>query len=100
MSIAWWLETLRSAFASALKGGLMISRSLYDELLERKIDLGGLVVADHSKTRFDEYMSYGFAFLGFYFQWRMGFGMPFPFNLILWPFEFAEWFIRWSITSH
>jgi len=100
MSIAWWLETLRSAFASALKGGLMISRTVYDELLERKIDLGGLIVEDHSKTRFDEYMSYGFAFLGFYFQFRMGFSMPFPFNLILWPFEFAEWFIRYSITTH
>ncbi|CAJ1969530.1 unnamed protein product [Cylindrotheca closterium] len=99
MSIAWWLETLRSAFASALKGGLMISRSIYDELLERKIDLGGLVTEKHTDTRFDEYMSYGFAAWGFYFQWRMGFGMPFPFNLILWPFEFAEWFIRWSITS-
>merc|ERR1711935_146512 len=100
MSIAWWLESLRSAFASALKGGLMISRTVYDELLERKIDLGGLVVEKHAKTRFDEYMSYGFAFLGFYFQFRMGFSMPFPFNLILWPFEFAEQFLRWSITTH
>jgi hypothetical protein len=99
MSIAWWLETLRSAFASALKGGLMMSRVIYAELLERKIDLGGLVVENHAETRFDEYMSYGFAFLGFYNQWRMGFGMPFPFNLILWPFEFAEWFIRYSITT-
>jgi hypothetical protein len=100
MSIAWYMETIRSAFASALKGGLMMSRTVLAGLFERKIYLGGLITEDHSKTNFDEYLSYGFAFLGFVFQFKMGFDMPFPFNLILWPFEFAEWFIRWSITTN
>lgn len=78
----------------------MMSRTVYAELVERKIDLGGLVTEDHSKSHFDEYMSYAFAAMGFYFQFKMGFDMPFPFNLILWPFEFVEWFIRWSITTN
>eukprot|EP00980_Cylindrotheca_fusiformis_P009923 scaffold2195_cov132-Cylindrotheca_fusiformis.AAC.7 len=90
MSIAWYLQTIRSAFASALKGGLMMSRTLFAELIERKIDLGGIIPEDHTKSNLDEYLSYIFAAMGFYFQFKMGFDMPFPFNLVLWPFEFAE----------
>ena len=28
-----------------------------------------------------------------------GFDLPFPFNLIMFPFTMIEWYIRWSITS-
>ena len=99
MSIAWYIAAIRAAFASALKGGLMMSRALYQELIERKIDLGGLIPMDHSKSNIDELMSYGFAFLGFYFQYKCGFTVPFPLSLLLFPVNIAEYMIRWSITK-
>ena len=99
MTIAWTFAAIREAFASSMKGGLMMSRSLYQELVERKIDLGGLITVDHEDSNADEYLSYIFAFFGFYFQARFGFSMPFPFNILLLPVEMAEFFIRWSVTN-
>mmetsp|Transcript_20099 Transcript_20099/g.22977 ORF Transcript_20099/g.22977 Transcript_20099/m.22977 type:complete len:325 (+) Transcript_20099:64-1038(+) len=95
MSIAWYIQTIRSAFASALAGGLLMSKSTI-HMLEKR----GLVQAkDHSETYLDEILSYIFAACGFYFQFKLGFDVPYPFNLILFPFEIAEYYIRWSITS-
>jgi hypothetical protein len=48
---------------------------------------------------FDEVLSYGLAALGFYFQFSLNFDVPFPFNLLLWPLEFVEYYLRWSITK-
>jgi hypothetical protein len=39
------------------------------------------------------------AAIGFYFQWCMGFGMPFPLNIILFPFGVAEWYIKWDVAA-
>ena len=47
----------------------------------------------------DEFVGYFIAGLGFYVQWNLGFDLPFPFNLIMFPFTMIEWYIRWSITS-
>ena len=99
MSIAWYIQAVRSAFTSALSGGLLMARSAYQALLIRDIKLGGLVTANHEDSYLDEVMSYIFAACGFYFQFKMGFDMPFPFNLLLWPLEVAEWWIRWAITT-
>ena len=99
MSIAWYIQAVRSAFASALAGGLMMARSAYQALLVRDIKLGGLVKANHEDSSLDEVLSYIFAALGFYFQFKLGFDMPFPFNLLLWPCEVAEWWLRWLITN-
>ena len=36
-------------------------------------------------------------------QWRVrpqwGFALPFPFNVVMFPFSAIEWYIRWSITA-
>ena len=54
MSIAWYIQTIRSAFASALAGGLLMSKSTI-HMLEKR----GLVQAkDHSETYLDEILSY------------------------------------------
>lgn len=100
MSIAWYIQSLRSALASALIGGLMISRAACFFLLKYKITLGGLIKEDLDQTYLDEILSYGFAAMGLIFQISLGFNVPFPFSLILWPFEVSEWAIRWSITSN
>ena len=99
MSIAWYIQSVRSAFASALTGGLMMSRAAYQALIHRNIKLGGLIPEDHTKSDLDEYLSYVFAALGFYFQYKINFDMPFPFNILFWPFELTEYYIRWTVTS-
>jgi hypothetical protein len=99
MSIAWYIQSVISAFTSALAGGLMMARATLAALVHRKITLGGLIPANDADTMFDEILSYGLAALGFYFQFSLNFDVPFPFNLLLWPLEFVEYYIRWSITK-
>jgi hypothetical protein len=80
ISIAWYLQTIISAFSSALAGGLMMARALFDFGIER-----GWFSGSHEDTPVDEFASYLFAALGFYFQYSIRFDVPFPFNLLLWP---------------
>jgi hypothetical protein len=99
MSIAWKIQTVVSATASALAGGLMMANAAYNACVHRKISLFGLIPDDPTKSVVDEGLSYIFAGLGFYTQFKLGFALPAPFNILLFPFEFAEYYIRWSITK-
>jgi len=90
ISIAWKLQTVISAFTSALAGGLIMSRAMLIILSKGK--------NDHEDTSVDEVASYVFAGLGFYFQYNMSFSTPFPLNIILFPVELAEYYIRWAVT--
>ncbi|CAB9526447.1 expressed unknown protein [Seminavis robusta] len=100
ISIAWYIQSIQSAFTSALIGGVMIGRSFVHFCNYRGIDLGGLIPAKHEdETAVDEILSYVFAALGFYFQFKIGFKVPSPWNILLWPFGTAEYYIRWSITK-
>ena len=45
----------------------------------------GMVPNKQEDTYIDEILSYVFAAGGVYFQFKIGFDMPFPFNLLLWP---------------
>jgi hypothetical protein len=99
MSIAWYIQSIQSAFASALIGGVMIGHSFVHFCAHRGITLGGLIPPRHQDTMVDEVLSYIFAAMGFYFQLRLGFKLPFPLNLVLWPFGTADYYIRWAITK-
>lgn len=92
ISIAWKIQTVISAFTSALVGGLMMSRALLHIFSRGK--------KDHESTSKDEMASYVFAGLGFYFQYTMSFDAPFPLNVILFPVELAEYYIRWAVTNN
>ncbi|KAG7338716.1 hypothetical protein IV203_037318 [Nitzschia inconspicua] len=94
ISLAWTIASIQIAFASSMKGGLMLARAGYKALLKHNIRLGGLIVDNHEHTNIDEYASYVLAALGFMFQFFVGFRAPFPLNLLLWPFEIGEWIIR------
>lgn len=95
--MAWTIATVQIAFASSMKGGLMMARAGYKALLKRNIRLGGLIVDNHEETSVDEYASYLFAAVGFVFQFFVGFQAPFPLSLFLWPFEIGEWVIRYGV---
>jgi len=95
MSIAWYIQTIISAATSAMQGGLQMARALMRMGRKRGVKF---LPADH-ETYIDEVAAYIFAGLGFYFQFSLHFDVPFPFNWLLWPFELAEWWIRWTITK-
>jgi hypothetical protein len=99
MSIAWYIQSVVSAFASALDGGIMMSRALYQFCVAHKLTLFGLIPEDHTQSSVDEFFGYIFSAAGFYFQFQANFTTPFPLTLILWPFNLAEYYIRWTITK-
>lgn len=99
MSIAWTLQAMMSAFSSALEGGLIMARTLLQMCINNGITLNGLIPEKHEDSRLDEYLSYFFAASGFLFQLYIGFDVTFPFNILLFPFEIAEYYIRWTITE-
>ncbi|KAL1527995.1 hypothetical protein AB1Y20_009366 [Prymnesium parvum] len=94
VSLAWKLQVINSAIQSALRGGLMFARYLMKWANEKQY-----ISIDANSSYLDECVGYSVAFFGFYCQFTWGFGMPFPLNLIMWPFTLVEWYIRWSITT-
>jgi len=91
ISIAWRMQAVISAFASALAGGLMMSRAALQIVSE-----GG---NNDQDTKVDEIAAYAFAGVGFYFQYNSNFSAPFPLNIILWPVELADYCILWAVTK-
>jgi len=92
ISIAWKIQTIISAFTSALAGGLIMSRAL--------LQIRSKGQKNHEDTNIDEILSYTLGGAGFYFQYTQSFDTPFPLNIILWPVELAEYYIRWSVTNN
>ncbi len=91
ISIAWKIQTVLSAFASALAGGLIMSRAMLLVFYKGK--------KDHGETMVDEIASYALAALGFYFQYSFSFSTPFPLNVVLFPVGLADYYIRWAVTK-
>jgi hypothetical protein len=52
-------------------------------------------------THLDEFLGYMIAICGLYAQMGQGFSfqVPFPLNLVTWPFDIAERWIQWQITK-
>ena len=50
-------------------------------------------------TYVDELVGYTLALIGFYVQWNLGFGVPFPLNLFMFPLDMVEWYIRYTIST-
>ena len=99
MSIAWYLQSVISAFTSALTGGLMMARAVYDFCVHRNMKLGGLIPENHEDSNLDEMLSYAFAAMGVYLQVMNNFSVPFPLNIVLFPVKMAEYYRRWTITQ-
>jgi len=99
MSIAWYIQSVISAFTSALTGGLMMARAIYAFLAHRGIRLGGWIPENDEDSYLDEIMSYIFAGLGFYVQIMNNFEVPFPLDLVLWPLSIVEYYLKWTITK-
>lgn len=96
--LAWKLQEVVSAVQSGMRGGLMFSRSLLNFINNRGMkSLWGLSL-EEEHTYLDEVIGYAVAACGIFFQWHFGFAMPFPFNLVMFPMDCIEWYVRWSVT--
>merc|ERR1740130_677127 len=91
--IAWQLQIIISAVQSAIRGGRLAARKTLS-YCDRH---GYIQVADVDGLA--EVIGYTLAVLGFYTQWQWGFGLPFPLNLIMFPFTLIEWYIRYTVTG-
>lgn len=102
MSIAWRIQRVLSAYSSAMAGGLMFARSSFRMMRSMGHRVFKWVPEGQDSTSFlDEVFGYAMAALGLYSQIGNGFdfAIPFPLNLISWPFELAEKWIQWQITK-
>lgn len=101
MSVAWRIQRVLSATTSAIAGGLMFSRALARMMHKRGWRLGGFIKEDDEETALDEMVGVTVAGLGLYSQIGTGFNLsvPFPLNLVTWPFDCAEKWIQWQITK-
>ena len=94
IAVAIHVQKLLSAFYSAVRGGLLVSRNVM-YVLDRK----GVFKLDPNETYVDEVTGWALAAVGFYCQFSGGFAMP-PFvRVILWPFETAEAGLLWGIMA-
>lgn len=94
VSIAWTVQRILSAFHSALRGGLLFARNILSYLDEMKY-----MQIKHEETYLDEIVGYSLALLGLYFQLAWGFGLPFPLNILLFPFTIAEYILIGLVTK-
>ena len=98
---AWYLQAIVSAFYSALRGGKLFAHGLFC-LLNTKGWIHSVPFVqkpfDPDASYLDEVVAYGLFALGFGTQLLYGFGLSFPFNLLLLPLTAVEWILRWQIT--
>jgi hypothetical protein len=72
----------------------MFSRNLLEYLEEMNI-----LHLKHDSTYLDEIVGFGVALLGLWFQLSFRFKVPFPLNIILFPFSIVEWFLVWMVNA-
>lgn len=97
ISIAWTLRRVVSSFHSAIRGGLMFSKNLLSYLVDmgvvREKDVGAYF------PYVDTILGYGVALLGLWFQLSYGFALPFPLNVLLFPFTLVEYALVWMVNN-
>lgn len=94
VSVAWTVQRILSAFHSAIRGGLMFARNIMEYLSEMNI-----YKINHEESMLDEAVGYGLALVGLYFQLAFGFGLPFPLNILLFPFRLMEVILVWMVNK-
>jgi hypothetical protein len=99
MTLAWTFASIRVAFASSLQGGLMLARSGLVALKKRNINIEDMVTSQSKKENLEEYAAYAFAAFGFLFQMYFRLSPPFPLNILLFPFNIAEWALRYGVMK-
>jgi hypothetical protein len=92
--IAYQIQVIITTFYSSIRGGLMVSRTSLTWLIAKfgwKIDL--------ETSYADEIAGWTLAAIGFYCQFKLGFGAPMLVRLVLWPVGFIEASLIWAVNS-
>ena len=89
--LAFFLQKILYSVHAAVRGGVMISRNCMEYLSVMNFIPKSI---DHEETLLDEIVGGIIAFIGFSYQVRSGFTLPFPLNLLLFPFTCMEMFIE------
>jgi len=95
IAVAWKVQRVISTFHSAIRGGLMAARGFL-EWLHKK----GVISIKPDESYVDELLGWALAAAGFYFQYKMGFAPPWFVSLLLWPLQFMETYIVWTISAN
>lgn len=93
MSFAFMLQRCISAIHSALRGGMLFTRTVFAYLDKHKI-----MKIDHEQSSLDEIIGISLAVVGFLFQWQCGFALFFPLNLVLFPFSLVEVLLQTAVS--
>jgi len=100
--IAWWIQTIISAFYSGLRGGKMFADGLVAILNDKNLIQHVPLIAqpfDPDESYLDEVVGYTVAALGFAFQLFNGFALPFPLNIVFLPLTIVEFFLKLQISA-
>lgn len=92
VSIAFMLQAIISAFHSAIRGGRMLGKGGVNYANRM-----GWIKFNDEESLLDETAGWTAAAVGFMFQLYMGFGLPFPTNVIFMPFSLLEWSLSVAI---
>ena len=95
VSIAWMVQRVVSAFHSAIRGAHMFITNVLDYLISQ----GYLSKEQRAALQLDTIGAPALAAVGLWFQFRTGFSLPFPLNVLLFPFTLLEWFLLWAVNS-
>lgn len=94
VAIAWYLQMVISACQRGIMGGCMFARGIMNFAMKKK-----WLSLNHEDTYLDEIIGGVMACLGIYFQISNNFTLPFPFNIIMFPFSCVDTYIVWSIYT-
>eukprot|EP01065_Artemidia_motanka_P005423 TRINITY_DN12613_c0_g1_i1.p1 TRINITY_DN12613_c0_g1~~TRINITY_DN12613_c0_g1_i1.p1 ORF type:complete len:388 (+),score=133.31 TRINITY_DN12613_c0_g1_i1:105-1166(+) len=96
ITIAFFIRRVLSTVQSALRGGNMFADGVIGFLKGQ----GKLPEGFSTKDSWaDEAVAWTLAFMGCYFQmFVIGYALPFPLSILLWPFDWAEGWLMWSAT--
>jgi hypothetical protein len=93
VSFAWFVQRFISAFHSAMRGGHMFTENLLEYL-----NTMGYYKVDVKATQMDEMLGYAITVVGLWCQLRTGFSLPFPLNVLFFPFTVIEWWLMWFLN--
>jgi hypothetical protein len=107
ISASWFLHRHVAAFHAALRGGFMLTIHVWDYLVIRQILPPRIPPTETTTTETPpveetaghhqlplELLAYAVAMIGLFFQLRYHFGLPFPFNVLLFPVTCLEYFLE------
>lgn len=95
IQIAWFLQRIVSAVHCALRGGTMFARGILAYLSKK----GMLPDVKEQDTFLDEMIGGIVALIGFWFQFRGGWRLPFPVNVLLLPLTILEGFLAYFVSK-